>query len=286
MHRRCRTSSAAPVAPLLLSAGNPTFISDAGDRDCEVHEYDTDFYRFLASFATRSAEQIVPLLRALVPIGSVADFGCGQGAWLSVWRKTGADVMGIDGPYIDRNNLMIDADEFRTADLSLPIDLGRRFDLVQSLEVAEHLPAGRAADFVDMLTAHGPLVMFSAAVPGQGGEHHINEQPLEFWREKFRRHGYVAIDYIRPQTAGNSRVQHWYRYNIVLYAEETHLKTLPERLLAFRVPEDQKLRDYWPFADRIRHALIRQLPRRTVDHLSRIKTQIEARKARSVSIPT
>jgi hypothetical protein len=168
--------------------------------------------------------------------------------------------------------------EFRSADLSEPIDLGRRFDLVQSLEVAEHLPQQRASDFIDVLTAHSPLVMFSAAVPGQGGEHHINEQPLQYWREKFRERGYVAIDCVRPQAVANRRIQHWYRYNIVLYAEEGHFTSLPDRLRAFRVPEDERLRDYWPLPDRIRHALIRQLPRGTVDYLSRRKAQLEARR--------
>lgn len=246
-----------------------------------MHEYDSDFYRFLTSFATRSAEQVVPLLNALVPIGSVADFGCGCGAWLSVWQKAGAFVTGVDGPYVDRRELMIDAHHFRAVDLSQPIDFGRRFDLVQSLEVAEHLAAERAEDFVDMLTAHGSLVMFSAAVPGQGGEHHVNEQPLEYWRDKFRARGYVAIDCIRPQIAGNPLVQHWYRYNIVVYAREDRYDTLPDRMRAFRVPEGEKLSEYWPLRDRIRHALIRQLPRGAVDFLSRIKAQWEAKGLRS-----
>lgn len=250
----------------------------------EVHEYDTDFYRFLASFAVRSAEQIVPLLTAVLPIDSVADFGCGQGAWLSVWHKAGAIVMGVDGPYVDRQHLMIDGDDFRAADLTQRVDLGRRFDLVQSLEVAEHLPQQWAADFIEVLTDHGPLVMFSAAVPGQGGEHHINEQSLEYWREKFRDRGYVAIDYIRPQAVENLRIQHWYRYNIVLYAEEGHLVNLPDSLRAFRVPENQRLRDYRPLPDRIHHALIRQLPRGTVDFLSRLKAQLEARRVRSTRL--
>jgi SAM-dependent methyltransferase len=249
----------------------------------ELHQYDRDFYRFLATFAVRSAEQIVPLLGGLLPINSVADFGCGQGAWLSVWRMAGARVVGVDGPYIDRQRLMIDVGEFRSADLSEPIDLGRRFDLVQSLEVAEHLPQQKASDFIDVLTAHSPLVMFSAAVPGQGGEHHINEQPLQYWREKFRERGYVAIDCVRPQAVANRRIQHWYRYNIVLYAEEGHFATLPDRLRAFRVPEDQRLRDYWPLPDRIRHALIRQLPRGTVDYLSRRKAQLAARRPPSAA---
>jgi Methyltransferase domain len=251
----------------------------------ELHEYDADFYGFLASFAVRSAEAIVPLLKTLLPIDSVVDFGCGQGAWLSVWRGAGVKVVGVDGPYVDRQHLMIEGDEFRAADLSQEIDLGRRFDLVQSLEVAEHLPRAKAPDFVDTLTAHGPLVMFSAAVPGQGGEHHINEQPLEYWRELFFSRGYVAIDCIRPQVVDDRRIQYWYRYNTVLYAEERHFENLPDRLRAFRVPEHQRLRDYWPFPDRVRHALIRQLPRGTVDFLARRKAQLGARKARPADSP-
>ena len=174
-----------------------------------------------------------------------------------MWRKAGAKVMGVDGPYVDQQHLMIGADEFRGADLSRTIDLGRRFDVVQSLEVAEHLPSSRASEFIGTLTSHGPLVMFSAAVPGQGGEHHINEQPLEYWREKFREHRYVAIDYVRPKVIANLQVQHWYRYNIILYAEETYLATLPDPLRAFRVPEDQRLPNYWPLPDRVRQAVIR-----------------------------
>ena len=116
------------------------------EQSTQLHEYGDNFYRFLASFAVRSAEQIIPVLNALLPINSVVDFGCGQGAWLSVWRKAGAKVMGVDGPYVDQQHLMIGADEFRGADLSRTIDLGRRFDVVQSLEVAEHLPSSRASE--------------------------------------------------------------------------------------------------------------------------------------------
>jgi SAM-dependent methyltransferase len=246
-----------------------------------LHEYDENFYRFLASFAVRSAEQIVPLVNALLPINSVVDFGCGQGAWLNIWRQAGARVMGVDGPYVRQRHLMIDANEFRAADLSRPIDLGRRFDVVQSLEVAEHLPSSRASEFIGTLTSHGPLVMFSAAVPGQGGEHHINEQPLEYWRQKFREHRYVAIDCVRPKVIANLQVQHWYRYNILLYANESYLPTLPDALLAFRVPEDQRLPNYWPLQDRFRQAVIRELPRGAVDYLSRLKARSSARKAKS-----
>jgi hypothetical protein len=65
--------------------------------------------------------------------------------------------------------------------------------LVQSLEVAEHLDAQAADEFVDNLVRHGRLILFSAALPGQGGERHINEQPLDDWRSRFLARGYEAL---------------------------------------------------------------------------------------------
>src|SRR5256885_15969550 len=115
--------------------------------------------------------------------------------------------------------MLIDAANLRAADLANPIDLGRRFDLVQSLEVAEHLPAVKAESFVDTLIAHGSLVLFSAALPGQGGENHVNEQPLDYWRDIFRSRGYLPVDYLRPLITGDPAIQSWYRYNILLYVE-------------------------------------------------------------------
>ena len=115
-------------------------------RSDDGYEYGADFYRFMASFAVRSARRIVPKLIAALPVRSVVDFGCGHGAWLSVWAEAGASVFGVDGAYVDRRLLLIDPACFQAADLSEPIDLGRKFDLVQSLEVAEHIPAANVGN--------------------------------------------------------------------------------------------------------------------------------------------
>jgi len=60
------------------------------------------------------------------------------------------------------------------------------------------------------------VVLFSAALPGQGGVGHINEQPLSYWRSLFAKHGYVFYDAIRPQLWNDDRVAYWYRQNTVL----------------------------------------------------------------------
>ncbi len=246
-----------------------------------MYEYGDDFYRFLASFAVRSAQRILPKLTAVIPVGSVVDFGCGNGAWLSAWAATGASVIGVDGDYVDRKRLMIDPGEFHAADLSRPIDLGRRFDLVQCLEVAEHLPAAVAGQLISTLTAHGDIVLFSAALPGQGGENHINEQPLDYWRAIFRKHGYTVVDYLRPLIFDDAKIARWYRYNVLLYIKDEKIASLPERVRSCRVSDDQELGEYRPLPYRVRDALVRRLPYGAVNRASRLKALAATRRAKA-----
>ena len=236
-----------------------------------MYAYRADFYRFLSSFASRSALRIIPKVISAIPVRRVVDFGCGQGAWLSAWAATGASVTGVDGPYVDRRHLLIDANDFHAADLAEPIDLVRQFDLVQSLEVAEHLPAIKAGQFVDTLTAHGPCVLFSAAVPGQGGENHVNEQPLSYWRAFFRERRYAPVDYLRPLICDDLEITRWYRCNIMLYVKDDAIASLPDPIRSCRVLDTEPLRDYWPLSYRLRHALVRRLPGGVVDRISRTK---------------
>ncbi len=244
-----------------------------------VYEYGATFYSFLDSFAVRSAGRIVPLVMAALPIASVVDFGCGQGAWLHVWRGAGADILGVDGPYVDRSRLLIPAEAFLPADLASPLDLHRRFDLVQSLEVAEHLPPACADAFIAMLTRHGDAVLFSAAVPGQGGEHHVNEQPLAFWRGLFAARGYRAVDLVRPAVRGDAGVQRWYCCNTVLYVNDAAAARLAPSARDAILPGTQPLPSYWTAAERIRQSFVRTLPLSVVDRLSSIRATLSARRA-------
>jgi 2-polyprenyl-3-methyl-5-hydroxy-6-metoxy-1,4-benzoquinol methylase len=101
--------------------------------------YDGTFFERLAHGARPSAAAVIPLVIRLASPASVLDVGCGVGSWLAEWISAGVpDVLGLDGDYVDRAALEIPAANFRSAELSHPFSLGRRFDLVQSLEVAEH----------------------------------------------------------------------------------------------------------------------------------------------------
>jgi SAM-dependent methyltransferase len=191
-------------------------------------EYDRQFYRDLDATAHVSAREIVPLVLELVAVQSVVDLGCGDGGWLSAFRANGvSDILGIDGPWIDEDLLKIDRAQFRRSPLDEPLPIDRRFDLAISLEVAEHLPPEKAAGFVAELTRLAPVVLFAAAVPGQGGLHHVNEQWPDYWAALFRTHGYVPVDAIRLKVWGNPNVAWWYKQNSLLYATEAAIAANP-----------------------------------------------------------
>jgi hypothetical protein len=190
--------------------------------------YTTGFYEKHALESQRSAEEIVPLVLQLLQPGSVIDIGCGVGAWLSVFRKHGVeDIFGIDGPWVDRTRLKIPEKQFSSLDLQKPFGIGRQFDLAVSVEVAEHLPPQSAEGFVHSLVSLAPAVLFSAAIPFQGGENHVNEQWPEYWAAHFDAEGYAVIDCLRRKIWRNDRVEWWYAQNLLVFARRDYLDRCP-----------------------------------------------------------
>lgn len=168
-----------------------------------------------------SAELILSLLFEHYRPRSVVDVGCGIGTWLDVARGMGIqDLAGVEGAWLDRSRARVAPEVIRTLDLEQPFDLGRRFELAVSLEVAEHLSEAAAAGFVAALVRHSDVILFSAAIPFQGGAHHVNEQFPDYWEALFAAHGYVALDFIRPQIWYAADVLIWLRQNTVVYARE------------------------------------------------------------------
>ena len=240
-----------------------------------MYEYDSQFQSYTGSNATKSAQAIVPILREALHPTSVLDLGCGRGAWLEVWKAHGAsEVLGVDGDYVDRADLAINRSEFCARDLGRTIDLRRRFALVESLEVAEHLPESRARNFVVDLCRHGDTVLFGAAPPGQGGEHHINEQPYAYWRAFFEELGYETFDFVRPQVASRHDVAPWYRYNTLLYVKRGAIESLPESVRRTRLSQDAPIRDVSPLPYKVRKSIVRRLPTWATQALANVAKRI------------
>jgi SAM-dependent methyltransferase len=195
--------------------------------------YTAEYYRHIEGGSLESARHIVPLLIQLVRPARVLDVGCGTGAWLRVLREHGiADVRGIDVGAVPIDALLFPKDRFRQVAGLSPFDPPGAFDLVLSLEVAEHLPKESADRFITSLTACGPAVLFSAAIPGQGGTGHLNEQWPDYWAAKFLRHDYVCLDCFRWQIWNNSAVRFWFRQNLLLFVHRSRLGDLPAAVRA------------------------------------------------------
>lgn len=172
--------------------------------------------------------QIVPVLVDLFKPKSVVDIGCGVGTFLHSFREAGVQkLLGLDGSWANKELISkyLGPEEFKECNLEQQIQLDHYFDLVLSLEVAEHLSEKSADTFIESLVSAGKLIVFSAAIPLQGGQNHINEQWLTYWEEKFATHGYVMHDVLRPLFWDNPKVFWWYRQNMVLFAPKEFVFT-------------------------------------------------------------
>lgn len=192
--------------------------------------YPADFYQNRRAHTAHAARRILGALPAALPRHSVADIGCGTGTWLAAALQHGAEsTFGIEGDWVTPAMLDDPRIAFAPQDLEQPFT-GPRVDLALSLEVAEHLSPERAAGFVADLVALAPAILFSAAIPGQGGVGHLNEQWQSWWAGRFAGHGYRAYDVIRPAIWTDEAIPAWYRQNAVLYLDDitaTNLSLTP-----------------------------------------------------------
>jgi SAM-dependent methyltransferase len=195
----------------------------------QFEPYGREFYETKCNGSLQSAKIVIPILLKHFQVTSVVDIGCGIGTWLKVFKEHGvSDILGVDGEHIDDAMLLIEKNAFVAVDLCTHFSLERRYDLAISLEVAEHLPEAHAAAFVQDLTNTAPLVLFSAAVPGQGGEGHINMKWQDYWRRIFAKYSYMALDIIRPAIWGKDDVEFWYQQNTILYCDTSVIAARPD----------------------------------------------------------
>jgi len=184
--------------------------------------YTTEFFKDQITGPRQSADLIAGICQDLLHPKSVIDIGCGVGTWLAAFKTLGvSDIAGYDGDWVDRQMLQIPSEAFNPADLNQRISIGRRYDLALSLETAEHLQPQRSETLVTDLVTLAPAVLFSAAIPHQGGTDHINERWQDYWAGLFAAHGYKAKDCIRPRVWDRSDSTPWYAQNTLLYINES-----------------------------------------------------------------
>jgi SAM-dependent methyltransferase len=229
--------------------------------------YDDKYYDALHAGAVRSAAAVVPFVQNIVAARRVVDLGCGTGAWLAAFQAHGATrILGVDLPPLDAESpptRVIPSTDFLAWDLTKPLKIKRRFDLALSLEVGEHLPLHAADNYLDSLVRLAPVVLFSAAIPDQGGEHHDNEQWPAWWAAGFKDRGYLTFDCLRAHFWDDLRVETWYAQNMLLFVRETDVERYPN--LPKSAPEGTALPQalvhprWWVFAQQQHRAVEQQL---------------------------
>lgn len=193
-----------------------------------MSSYQDDFYIDLHRQTLYPARAILDILLSVLPCTrSAVDVGCAVGSWLSVLKEKGVgEIQGIDGDWVNNEFLEIPKDCFRAVDLERPFSCEKKYDLAMSLEVAEHLPAASASGFVKSIAGLAEFILFSAAVPFQGGTSHVNEQWIEYWCELFSGHGFRGVDCIRRRIWHDEKIPFWYKQNLVLFVKENRLPEL------------------------------------------------------------
>jgi hypothetical protein len=190
--------------------------------------YGEGFFAAIEQGARRSAEEIAPLLIDLFAPRSVVDVGGGAGHWAAAFMKAGLDdVLTVDGPWVPEAARAVPPERFLEHDLTQPLTLPRTFDLALCLEAAEHLPEAAAPALVRALTDAAPAIVFSAAIPGQGGDGHINEQPQSYWAGLFAACDYVCLPDLRRQIWYNPAIEVWYRQNLLCFVRRSAIPQSP-----------------------------------------------------------
>ena len=184
----------------------------------ELLPYSARFYDARRAGSLSSAEIVLPILFDLLLPSSVLDIGCGVGTWLAAAHKLGATrLIGYDGPHV-RPDMLVDHEiEFRSINLEHEEPKPERIDLAMSLECAEHVSQAAGFRIVKCLCQSADAVLFGAAIPGQGGKHHVNEQWQTYWIRLFADNGFDAYDVVRPVCWNDRRVEPWYAQNTLLY---------------------------------------------------------------------
>ena len=191
-----------------------------------------------------AASRVAPVVTKLVGLPrTVVDLGGGGGGWSRAFRDLGSEkVVCIDHPSVRARDLLIPVEDFKPWDLVKSMPPAEPSDLALCIEVAEHLPSTCAEGMVQFLVDSSDLVLFSAAIPKQGGHKHINERRASHWRQLFAAKGYDRVDAVRPQIVSDPSIPWWLRQNLMLYARRNcsrwdELSIVPQ----FHFPDDFEL---------------------------------------------
>lgn len=147
----------------------------------EPYQRSEIWLNFFDGFAERIDGDIQP--------GSVLDAGCAMGLLVEALRLRGVDAWGVDISEYAISQVVSEIREYCwTGSITDP--LPRRFDLIISIEVLEHLPKEESERAVTNLCQYSDDILFSSTPNDYKEVSHFNVQPPEYWAELFAREGF------------------------------------------------------------------------------------------------
>jgi SAM-dependent methyltransferase len=210
--------------PQYIRSGLGLKISKLGERlGCDQLTYNFVIMRSFHSMAVANAPGVVRSFADTFGTGgSLIDVGCGSGAIAAQFLRAGYSIVGCE--HSPHGRKLARRQGVNVVDFDLnrkpPADVIGNFEVAYSFEVAEHLTPKLGDALVEFLTRLSIVVVFTAAQPGQGGVGHINEQPIEYWSERFRQHRFeldqVNTDKLRNRFKAYS-ISPWFSVNACVF---------------------------------------------------------------------
>jgi len=176
-------------------------------------------------FNLQTSQKVWKVVSSYMPrIKTALDLGCGMGAWSTVLEDDPEiSIQMVDHPQLPKENLLVTKKEcFVGIDLDKELPLKGRWDLVICIEVLEHFKEQRALDLKDFIVQSTDLVLFSAAIPGQGGVGHVNCQRHSYWHNQFQKAGFTYFDGFKSAIIHEESIPFWIRQNLFIYYRPVH----------------------------------------------------------------
>ena len=154
---------------------------------CGIISYlDSDKWTpFYEGIADKIVEDIHP--------STVLDVGCAVGYLVAALRDRGIEAYGIDVSEYAISHAREDIKHYCrvcSALESLPSDLPQRYDLVVTIEVAEHLYEEDGKTFVKNICIYSDNILFSSTPDDITEKTHFNVQQPEYWAKRFAENGF------------------------------------------------------------------------------------------------
>lgn len=240
--------------------------------------YPESFYSSVTKRAQASSEIVAEILQDVLKPRSIIDVGSGEGAWINTMSHrfpSALDLTAIDlqphrSEYFEQLSSSKLNFEFILRDFEKDHTLpNQNYDLAICLEVLEHLQTQTAEQLAAEFAKNCSVLIFSAAVKGQGGTGHINENSLDYWIRLFQQNDFIALDILRPKLARNKQVPDYYKQNMILlwHPENCIKNNTVFDLEALLIKNPIAVADTRKFLMKLQHFVISFLPHRVVTNI-------------------